>query len=112
MRRRSSRRSGAKSALEFSPLGAQREVQKLVVSPVPSTSSSWFQLGHHSRMSVFSDKRKEILSENARIQEGCCPVEFQSRKQRGSERKIAARITAVATQNRACDRNPPSATVS
>ena len=79
MRRRPLRRSGAKSALEFAPLGAPRGAQKSVVSPVPSTSSSWFQLDHHSRMSVFSDKRKKILPENARIQEGCCPVEFQSR---------------------------------
>src|SRR5215469_2467212 len=54
-----------------------------------STSSSWFQLDHHSRMSVFSDKRKEILSENVRIQEGCCPLEFQSRNSglRGEDRR-------------------------
>src|SRR5262249_15320275 len=77
MRRRRSRRRGAKSALAFALSGAPRGAQKSVVSPVPSTSSSWFQLEHHSRMSVFSGKRKEILSENVRIQEGYNPIEFQ-----------------------------------
>jgi hypothetical protein len=68
---------GAKSALAFAALGARRGAQKSVVSPVPSKSSSRFQLDHHSRMSVFSDKRKEILSENVRIQEGCVRIDFK-----------------------------------
>src|SRR5262249_15396372 len=51
-------------------------------------------------MAVFSHKRKEILSENVRIQEGCCPNRISKSKQRGSEAKIGARIAAVATQNR------------
>src|SRR5215472_6460454 len=84
---------------EFGLLGAPRGAQKSVVSPVPS-SSSCFQLDHHSRMSVFSDKRKEILSGNVRIQEGCCPSRISKSKQRGSEAKIGARMAAVATQNR------------
>src|SRR5215831_16965086 len=54
-------RSGGKSALELALLGAPRGARKSVFSPVPSTSSSWFQLDHHSRMSVFSEKRKEIV---------------------------------------------------
>jgi hypothetical protein len=34
-------------------------------------------------MSVFSNKRKEILPGNAKIQEVCCPVEFSTSKQAG-----------------------------
>ena len=101
MRRRGSTRSGGKSALELALLGAPRGARKSVFSPAPSTSSSWFQLDHHSRMSVFSDERKEILSENARIPENCCPNRISKSKQRGSEAKIGARMAAVATQHRA-----------
>src|SRR5262252_5614081 len=115
MRRRPSRRSGAKSALEFALLGAPRGAQKSVVSRVPSTSSSWFQLDHHSRMSVFSDKRKEILSENARIQEDCCPSNFkvETAGLRGEDRRTHSRCRDTKSgSHTACGRNPPSATVS
>src|SRR5262249_28310588 len=70
-----------------------------------------FQLDHHSRMSVFSDKRKEILSENARIQEGCCPVEFQSRNRglREEDRRPHSRGRDTKSGcHAACGRNPPS----
>jgi len=114
MRRRPLRRSGANSALAFAPLGAPRRAQKSVVSPVPSTSSSWFQLDHHSRMSVFSDKRKKILSENVRIQEGCGPNRISKSKRR-AQRRRSVRAWPVSRhkigRHAVWDRNPPSATV-